>query len=213
MKRMIVAVLGIAALLMTGVSEGAKPGRKPNRQFRPNKANMVVIDYEFTVLNDARVRLMKLPVEFDEKGQPKKYVGEELKKLKGTSPAEQKMMGYKSDFGVLKPGDVVRVSFSRPKNAKDLEKTSWSPLAGSMLGIITNVETDKDARLMTLRVSPNGPPPTAGDNNGRRKKRMQPDAPKNVIKPAQRQASMIVIVEQAPDPEYKAPKRGKKKKK
>ena len=204
MKRVIIAVGGIAALLLAEVSLAAPPVRKP----MPGGGNSQDVDYEFNVLADAKVRLKNLPVEFDEKGSPKKYQGDELKKRKGDDAAEQKLIGYKSGYDVLKPGDVVQVSFSRPRNPKDLENTTWSAISGQMLGVITNVDADKEGKVMTVRVSPNGPP-QVGDKGGRMK--LRDNAAKNVIKADQRQASLIVIVEQAPEPESKGGKRPKKK--
>ena len=56
------------------------------------------------------------------------------------------------------PGDIVAVTFSRPKNPKDLENTTWSTLAGQMNGIISDIGGADDEKVMTVRVSPNGPP-------------------------------------------------------
>lgn len=208
MTRIIAAVIGIASLLFAEMSLAAPPAKKPMGK---NAASGGDIDYEFNVLEDVKVRLLNPPVEFDEKGRPKKYDGDELKKRKGDSAAEQKLPGIKSEFNVLKPGDVVQVSFSRPKNPKDLENTTWSALAGQMTGVVANVE-GKEGKSLTVRVSPNGPPQTGG-NGGGAKMKLRGDAPKNTIKPDQRQASVIVIVEQAPEPESPRGKGFKKKKK
>jgi hypothetical protein len=207
MKRIIVAAVGIAALLFSEMSLAAPPAKgKPMP-----KGNNSDVDYEFNVLEDAKVRLLNPPVEFDEKGQPKKFSSEESKKRKGDTPAEQKLPGIKCEFNVLKPGDVVQVSFSRPKNPKDLENTTWSSVAGQMTGVITNVDADKEeGKIMTVRVSPNGPP-QGGDKGGGRMKQRGEAGSRNTIKPEQRQASVIVIVEQAPEPENRG--KGFKKKK
>lgn len=209
MKRIIVAAVGIAAFLVAEMSLAAPP---PAKRPMPKGPNSQDVDYEFNVLTDAKVRLLNPPVEFDEKGRPKKLDSEESKKRKGDTPAEQKLPGIKSEFNVLKPGDVVQVTFSRPKNPKDLENTTWSAIAGQMVGVITTVDADKDeGKIMTVRVSPNSPPQVGGDKAGGRMKPRGEAGSRSVIKPDQRQASVIVIVEQAPEPENRG--KGVKKKK
>jgi hypothetical protein len=207
MKGTIITALGIAALLLGEMSLAAPPPKRPMPGKGPNSQD---VDYEFNVLADVKVRLLNPPVEFDDKGRPKKLDSEESRKRKGDTPAEQRLPGIKSDFNVLKPGDVVQVSFSRPKNPKDLENTTWSAISGQMVGVITNVDSDKETKLMTVRVSPNGPP-QGGDKGGGRMKQRGEAGSRSVIKPEQRQASVIVIVEQAPEPENRG--KGFKKKK
>lgn len=207
MKRVIIGAVGIAALLLGEMSLAAPP---PAKRPMPKGPNSQDVDYEFNVLADAKVRLLNPPVEFDEKGRPKKFDSEENKKRKGDTPAEQKLPGIKSEFNALKPGDVVQITFSRPKNPKDLPNTTWSTITGPMVGVITTVDADKEeGKIMTVRVSPNGPP-QGGDKGGRMKLRGEAGS-RSVIKPEQRQASVIVIVEQAPEPEN--PGKGFKKKK
>jgi hypothetical protein len=202
MKRTILVAAGIAALVLADMSLAAAPPKRPIPGKGPNSQD---VDYEFNVLADVKVRLLHPPLEFDDKGRPKKLDSEESKKRKGDTPAEQRLPGIKSDFNVLKPGDVVQVTFSRPKNPKDLENTTWSSISGQMVGVITNVDSDK---LMTVRVSPNGPP-QGGDKGGGRMKLRGEAGSRSVIKPEQRQASTIVIVEQGPEPE--TPRKGLKK--
>jgi hypothetical protein len=203
MKRVLAAAIGIATILLIEMSAEAQPAKRP----MPKGPSNGDTDYEFNVLADVKVRLLNLQPEFDEKGRLKKLEGTEYKQRKGDTAAEQKLPGFKSDFKELKPGDVVQVSFSKPKNPKDLENTTWTAISGGMRGVVTNVD-DKDGKVMVIRVNPNGPP-QAGDKGGRMK--LRGDAPLNTIKPEVRQASMIVIVEQAPEPENRG--KGFKKKK
>ena len=205
MKRIAVAVIGLASFIVAEMSLAAPPPRKPMQ--RPGTGD---IDYEFHVLGDVKVRLLNPPVEFDDKGRPKKYDSEEGKKRRGDTPAEQKLPGIKSEYSVLKPGDVVAVTFSRPKNPKDLENTGWTTLSGQMNGVISDIGGSDEGKVMTVRVSPNGPPQAGG--GGGKRMRPQGDAPKNTIKPETRQASVIVIVEQGAEPENRG-KRFKKKNK
>jgi hypothetical protein len=206
MNRVLAATIGIAAVLFLELSAvEAQPAKRP----MPKGSGNGDVDWEFNVLEDVKVRLLNLPVEFDDKGRLKKLEGTEYKQRKGDTAAEQKLPGFKCDFKDLKPGDVVQVSFSKPKNPKDLENTTWTAIAGGMRGVVTNVD-EKDGKVMVIRVNPNGPP-QAGDKGGRMK--LRGDAPMNTIKPEVKQASMIVIVEQAPEPESRPGKGFKKKKK
>jgi len=62
-----------------------------------------------------KVRTLQLPIDFDEKGKPKRYSAQELKDLKGPDP---KLPGYTADFDSLKPEQVVKVYLARKKGAK-----------------------------------------------------------------------------------------------
>jgi hypothetical protein len=217
MKRscLVLAIVGIAAFLSVQISLAAGPriARIPGKGAggRNPAGAAQSIDYEFSVLDSAKVRLANPPVQFDDKGRPKKLTSEEMKKLKGDDAAEQKLTGIKSSFDVLKPGDVVQISFSRPKKPKDLENTGWTSISGGLVGVVTNVDAGK-AKSLTVRVSPNGTPQfDQSGKGGDRQALLRRDAPKNVIKADQRQASVIVIVDQAPDQEMKQAKRKKNK--
>lgn len=183
------------------------------------------VDYELTTAEGVKVRIKELQMEFDEKGRVKKYTPEELKKRKGDTPEEQKLSGYKIDYNVLKPGDVIQVSLSRVN--KDKESKSWSS-AGNMVGTVIDVS----ANVITLRVNPNGPPPAANQQGGRPGggegkpgagnaerggggKGGGPQgqaANKVVISADKSQATTIMILEQAPEPEGKRGKDREKKK-
>jgi hypothetical protein len=77
----------------------------PPVQYRLNtKKRPFVLD----VADDVVVRVMQLPLQFDDMGKPKKYTAEEKKELRGKDP---NLPGYKSDYDSLKPGQIVRVFF------------------------------------------------------------------------------------------------------
>jgi hypothetical protein len=76
-------------------------------------------DFDLQAAKDATVRFLNPPMEYDDKGYPKKYTPEELKKLKGTNP---NLPGYEADFEKLKIGDNVRVTFKKPQLNKDKDK-------------------------------------------------------------------------------------------
>ena len=62
---------------------------------------------EFHTGEQMAVRTLLLPLEYDDKGQPKKYSPEDVKKLKGPDP---KMPGYEAKLEDLKTGTNVLIT-------------------------------------------------------------------------------------------------------
>lgn len=210
-------ILGLV-LVVAGEAADIKNNNINNKNIN-NPAGMRVVDYVLPINEGVKVRIKDLGVEFDDKGRPMKYTPEDLKKRKGDDAVEQKLPGYKSTFAILKPGDVVQVYMSKPK---DKEKTAWVSANQNYLGIILDVDEVK----MVLRVDPSGPPaagsipmmrpgggdkkkpgaappPAAKENNG---------PPRVALDDEQRQATTILIVERAPEREGKRPAPKKKDK-
>jgi hypothetical protein len=82
-------------------------------------------DVEVKAADDITVRVANPPLDYDDKGKPKKYTAKELKDLKG--PGNQ--WGFPSDFESLKGDQIVKVFLGRKKDApkappkgKDKEK-------------------------------------------------------------------------------------------
>jgi hypothetical protein len=107
--------------------------------------------YILDVADDVQVRVMQLPMQFDDKGKPKKYTSEEMKELRGP---HANLPGYKSDYDSLRTGQVVTVSFRRfqsPTTAstkeadkdKDKDKKAASD-PGPRVGLIV-ILSDGDA--------------------------------------------------------------------
>jgi hypothetical protein len=71
------------------------------------------LNVELQASDDVKVRTFNLPLDYDDKGKPRKYTQKELKDLKGPDP---KLPGYTSDFESLKTGQEVEVSILVPKN-------------------------------------------------------------------------------------------------
>jgi hypothetical protein len=72
--------------------------------------------------------LLQLPVEFDDKGKPKKYTADEIKALKGDNP---KLPGYEGKLENLKVGMLVKVALGRvpvSSSAADKDKASKEEL-------------------------------------------------------------------------------------
>lgn len=66
------------------------------------------------VADDAKIRNYNPPLEFDDKGRPKRFTSKELKALRGPDP---KVPGYPSDFDNLHNGQVVQLSLFKKKDA------------------------------------------------------------------------------------------------
>lgn len=104
------------------------PPRKPNTNPNQPQPRDVTVnnDYIVTFAEKGKVRLMDEPLAFDEKGQRKKHTADEIKALKGDTPAEQKLVGFKADYSDVKVGDTVKVylsTFKPNKKKKDAEKS------------------------------------------------------------------------------------------
>jgi hypothetical protein len=84
-------------------------------QLRRTQVRMVHRELEIQLDDAVKVRSLKPPVQFDEKGKPRKLTADELKQLKSTDP---KVPGYAREVGDLKPNQVVRVSLARQKHPK-----------------------------------------------------------------------------------------------
>lgn len=208
-------IVGLSLLVGSDGTQAADVAKNKNNKNTGNPAINKVVDYVLAVNEGVKVRVKDLAVEFDDKGRPLKMTPEELKKRKGDDPADQKLPGYKSSFSILKPGDVVQVFLSKPK---DKEKTVWIPANQQYLGILLEVDELK----LTLRVNPAGPPPAGSIPMTRGGDKKKPGAPNNTPAPKdsgtlrvalddeQRQATTILIVERAPEKEGKRPPPKKK---
>ncbi len=71
-------------------------------------------DIELQTTDDFKVRMLQPPVDFDDKGKPKKYTSKELQDLKGPDP---KLPGFMADFDSLKPNQLVKVYLAKRKDA------------------------------------------------------------------------------------------------
>jgi hypothetical protein len=85
-----------------GVSGG---GNRPLRV--TYKANVVRTEIEFQASEKVRVRTMKLPEQFDEKGNLKRYTSAQLAELRGKD--SRGLPGYESSLDKLEAGQKVSV--------------------------------------------------------------------------------------------------------
>ena len=82
-------------------------------------------DVKVMTIDDVKVRTKNPPVQYDDKGNKKKFTSKELKELKG----DPKLPGYSAEFNDLKQNQVVEVSLVRKKS----DKGSKQPLASVIL--------------------------------------------------------------------------------
>jgi hypothetical protein len=76
---------------------------------------------EFHVGDEVMVRMLNLPLEYDDKGKPKKYTMEEVKKLKGPNAS---LPGYEAKLEDLKTGEPVLVVLGLAANPDAAPKTT-----------------------------------------------------------------------------------------
>lgn len=83
-------------------------------------------DFDLKAASNATVRFLNPPMDYDDKGYPKKYTPEELRKLKGK---DANLPGYEADFEKLKVGDTIRVTFKKPQanKNKDADRDDTTP--------------------------------------------------------------------------------------
>jgi len=89
--------------------------------YRPVHRNV-----ELVAADDIKVRQLLPPVEFDDKGKPRKLTEKEKKDLRGPDPT---LPGYAADFDNLKPEQLVRIYLSRKRGAPRLQLKEVDPEA------------------------------------------------------------------------------------
>ena len=142
--------LGLAALTLT------LAGGAANRA----AAQVVAVKLDEGV----KVRFLRAPAAYDDKGHFRKRTAEELKELKGPDP---KLPGYTADLGDLKNGQTVVVRLGKVQPGKD-GKAQLRP-AGTLAGQVVGQERpqakgkgkkasgqEDDGHTLLLRVSTRG---------------------------------------------------------
>jgi hypothetical protein len=199
-----------------GGYRGVPPGYRPGAGARLVPLNL---DVSFTFNSDVgKVRTVDPPAGFDEKGNIKKHTKEELEKLKGDTPEEKKLAGYKSDFSELKVGDMVQVALSvyktnaprkaapgakkddkdavkdeKPAELDKVGKDGRWVVATQVIGKVTSIDPANtiSGPKMTIRVTT--VQVAQGNSN--------PPANKPLdIKPEQGQATLILAGRRPPEP-------------
>ncbi len=70
------------------------------------------VNLDLKAADDLKVRLLKPPPVFDNRGKPRAYTTKELKELRGPDP---KQPGYTGEFANLKSGQTVLVTLAQRK--------------------------------------------------------------------------------------------------
>lgn len=92
----------------------------PLRHIARTEAGLQIRDlYEIKLVaaDNLKVRVLRPPQDFDEKGRPRRYTSKELKALKGEGE-DAKLRGYMADFDSLKQGQIVSVTVVKKQEAK-----------------------------------------------------------------------------------------------
>jgi hypothetical protein len=89
-----------------------------------NQANLVTYKdetkrLEISLPDEVKIRTMILPVEYDDKGKPRKLTSKELKELKGS---DSSLPGYTADLESLKPDQELRVHLVKQKKRTSKDK-------------------------------------------------------------------------------------------
>jgi hypothetical protein len=133
----------LTTMLVLGAIIGLSPVKAfpPLRPPPPRQGTKVDIAITFTFNSEVgKVRMLTPPDNFDEKGNVKKYTKAELRKLKGDTPAEKKLAGYKAEFSDVKVDDVVEVSISLLKGG------TTKPTKKDKASKKEDTDTDKPAK-------------------------------------------------------------------
>jgi flagellar basal body-associated protein FliL len=112
-------------------------------QMAQNQANLVNYkdqskDVELEIADDLKVRTLVEPIEYDDKGKPRRLTAKEKAELKGPDP---KLPGYEADFDNLKVNQTVTVYVPQKKssgksNVKDLVFENKQKLKAVMVVIV-----------------------------------------------------------------------------
>lgn len=116
MRRFVLALCMIFGIFVQfSVTDQQAYGQKGGGGLRPVAKT---IDVDVNTADDVKVRTIHPPSgEFDEKGNVKKPSNAELSKMKGDTPEERRLPGYKIELSSLKNGDIVKVSIGKAKEA------------------------------------------------------------------------------------------------
>jgi hypothetical protein len=95
------------------------------RLFRPKDINY---DVQLRFAEDMKVRLMQPPIDYDDKGNVKKYTAKELQDLRG----KEGLPGYGAEMDAIRSGQIVAVYLSRkalPNQAAKAKAGGKAPAA------------------------------------------------------------------------------------
>ncbi len=126
---------GVAEALRAAAAEGPELYKELYR-YEEKTYNFVL-----EVVAETRVRTMLLPPVFDEKGNPRKYTAQELKKLKGPG----NLPGYPAALKDLKVGQSLRFDFSRKKAEPSV---IINPLAPTLTAVTVTILAEPELKAV-----------------------------------------------------------------
>ncbi len=104
-------------------------------------------DFDLQATEEVKVRLKKLPVEYDDKGNVKKYTAKEKEELKGKGK-DRSLPGYQGTWDNVAEGQKVKVYLKakkkKAKKAKDKEEAKDKEAAKDKLGKDKDDDEDLD---------------------------------------------------------------------
>lgn len=202
-RRLAIAIiLGVAITQSTAATSiqkrgsDAKPGGK-------------MVRVELSAAATIKVRTKNPPPRFDEKGRFQKYTSDELRELKGDNSTDQRLPGYKSEYGNLKKGDIVQVSLGVPReDAKDKAKTVVTANGPQLTGRISEFG-ESDNKVIVLEIPLN----QAAALNSLITKDINylKSGSKIAVEPKQAQIALVVVLQEGPGQEASDKRKGKKK--
>jgi hypothetical protein len=119
-------------------------GRAANGRPGPPRIQTTRKPFVLDVADEVEVRMMEMPLAFDDMGRPRKHTPEEVKELKGDNP---NIPGYRSDYERLRVGQIVDVSFRplQPASAPDPGRDTPGKVDNSPRVTLIVVLSDGDA--------------------------------------------------------------------
>jgi hypothetical protein len=105
-------------------------------------------DFEMQNKESVKVRVLKLPEQFDEKGKAKKYTAKELAQLKGK---DKSLPGYESAIEKLEKGQRVEVTLVPVKKKAPANKEKEDSEKKMQVKLIVIVNEADEVRAMSKR--------------------------------------------------------------
>lgn len=127
------------------------PAYAPGGSHYPYAVKSVTQTIDFHASPDFKVRTQDPPLEFTDKGAPKKYTQAELTKLRG----KDRLPGYESKKEELNTGALVKVTLARPKPVKKGDVTAKEALFGrpNQVTVFLIISKDGNPPMPTLRTN------------------------------------------------------------
>jgi hypothetical protein len=124
-------------------------------------------DFDLEAVENVKVRLAQLPVEYDEKGYPIKHTDKELKERKGPDP---KLPGYTASIEDVKVGQTVKLTLARKKPAPKPADKDKDQKNDKDVDKDAAADNHPDVTMIVILKDADEPPPSKGNKNEKKKK-------------------------------------------